>query len=83
MPTAEPSSTSLIPVPAGCPTPEPAAVVFTGTMIGKDDVTQTVRYRIDQIRAAVTTVLEGGIAQPPGVELGVERDPAFEAQAQP
>ncbi len=26
-------------------------MVFTGTMIGKDDVTQTVRYRIDQIRA--------------------------------
>ena len=42
---------SLIPVPVGCPVPDPAAVVFTGTMIGKDDVTQVVRFRIDQIRA--------------------------------
>ena len=30
---------SLIPVPVGCPVPDPAAAVFTGTMIGKDDVT--------------------------------------------
>lgn len=42
---------SLIPVPVGCPVPEPAAVVFTGTMIGKDDVTKVVRFRIDQVRA--------------------------------
>lgn len=42
---------SLIPVPAGCPVPEPAAVVFVGTMTGKDDVDQVVRYRIDQPRA--------------------------------
>ncbi|HSP28009.1 MAG TPA: hypothetical protein VLN74_05620, partial [Ilumatobacteraceae bacterium] len=42
---------SLIPVPNGCPVPDPAAVVFTGTMIGKDDVTQVVRFRIDQVRA--------------------------------
>jgi len=42
---------TLIPVPAGCPRPDPAAVTFTGTMIGKDDVTQVVRFRIDQIRA--------------------------------
>ena len=41
----------LIPVPAGCPRPEPAAVAFVGTMTGKDDVTQTVRFRIDQLRA--------------------------------
>jgi hypothetical protein len=41
----------LIPVPVGCPIPDPAAVVFTGTMIGKDDVTQVVRFRIDQVRA--------------------------------
>jgi hypothetical protein len=41
----------LIPVPVGCPAPDPAAVVFTGTMIGKDDVTEVVRFRIDQIRA--------------------------------
>jgi hypothetical protein len=42
---------ALIPVPVGCPRPDPAAVVFVGTMLGKDDVTQVVRYRIDQIRA--------------------------------
>jgi hypothetical protein len=42
---------SLIPVPVGCPVPDPAAVVFTGTMIGKDDVTRVVRFRIDQVRA--------------------------------
>lgn len=44
----------LVPVPVGCPVPEPAAAVFTGTMIGKDDVTQTVRFRIDQVRAGST-----------------------------
>ncbi len=44
-------SGSLIPVPVGCPVPVPAAAVFTGTMIGKDDVTQVVRFRIDQLRA--------------------------------
>jgi hypothetical protein len=42
---------SLIPVPVGCPVPDPAAAVFTGTMIGKDDVTQVVRFRLDQLRA--------------------------------
>jgi hypothetical protein len=41
----------LIPVPAGCPTPQPADVVFVGTMLGKDDITQTVRFEIDQLRA--------------------------------
>jgi hypothetical protein len=41
----------LIPVPVGCPRPDPAAVVFVGEMIGKDDVTQVVRFRIDQIRS--------------------------------
>jgi hypothetical protein len=41
----------LIPVPVGCPRPEPADVAFVGTMIGKDDVVQVVRFRIDQIRA--------------------------------
>jgi hypothetical protein len=41
----------LIPVPAGCEIPEPAAVVFTGIMVAKDDITQTVRFGIDQIRA--------------------------------
>ncbi len=42
---------SLIPVPVGCFRPEPAAVVFVGTMIGKDDVTQVVRFQIDRLRA--------------------------------
>jgi hypothetical protein len=53
IPPPEPAvqTDSLIPVPVGCPVPDPAAVVFTGTMIGKDDVTEVVRYRIDQIRA--------------------------------
>ena len=45
------SSVSLIPVPVGCPVPDPADVVFVGTMIGKDDVDQVVRFRIDQLRA--------------------------------
>jgi energy-converting hydrogenase Eha subunit E len=45
------SSTSLIPIPAGCPVPDRAAVVFTGIMVAKDDITQTVRFGIDQIRA--------------------------------
>src|SRR6056297_138519 len=49
---AEPQpGASLVPVPAGCPVPDPAAVVFVGTMIGKDDVDQVVRFRIDQLRA--------------------------------
>ena len=46
-----PSSVSLIPVPVGCPVLEPADVVFVGTMTGKDDVDQVVRFRIDQLRA--------------------------------
>jgi hypothetical protein len=41
----------LIPIPVGCPVPAQADAVFTGTMIGKDDVTQVVRFRIDQLRA--------------------------------
>ena len=49
-PVDEPSD-ALIPVAAGCPRPDPAAVAFVGTMIGKDDITQTVRFRIDQLRA--------------------------------
>lgn len=44
-------SGSLIPTPVGCPVPNPADAVFTATMIGKDDVTQVVRFRIDQMRA--------------------------------
>lgn len=50
-PTAAPSSSGLVPVPEGCPQPEPAAVAFVGTMTGKDDVTKTVRFRIEQLRA--------------------------------
>jgi hypothetical protein len=50
-PTPVPVDQGLIPVPVGCPQPEPAAVAFVGTMIGKDDVTQVVRFRIDQLRA--------------------------------
>jgi hypothetical protein len=51
----------LIPVPDGCPRPDPAAVAFVGTMIGKDDVTQVVRFRIDQLRAgsAAPWAIEG------------------------
>ncbi len=45
----EPSS--LVPVPVGCPLPAPAEAVFTGTVVGRDDVTQVVRFRIDQVRA--------------------------------
>ena len=41
----------LIPIPVGCPVPDQADAVFTGTMIGKDDITQVVRFRIDQLRA--------------------------------
>ena len=41
----------LIPIPVGCTVPDQADAVFTGTMIGKDDFTQVVRFRIDQLRA--------------------------------
>ena len=51
VPTTVPLDQGLIPIPVGCPRPEPAAVAFVGTMIGKDDVTQVVRFRIDQLRA--------------------------------
>jgi hypothetical protein len=50
-PTVPPPAEPLIPVPVGCPRPDPAAVVFVGEMIGKDDVTQVVRFRIEQIRS--------------------------------
>jgi hypothetical protein len=50
-PPEPPLDDSLVPVPVGCPTPEPAAVVFVGTMEGKDDVTEVVRFRIDQLRS--------------------------------
>lgn len=44
-------ASSLVPVPVGCPAPEPADVAFTGTVLGNDDVTQTVRFRLDRVRA--------------------------------
>jgi hypothetical protein len=50
-PTPGTGQQSLIPIPVGCFRPEPAAVVFVGTMTGKDDVTQVVRFRIDRLRA--------------------------------
>ncbi len=50
-PTPGLQSGSLIPTPVGCPVPAPADAVFTATMIGKDDVTQVVRFQIDQLRA--------------------------------
>ncbi len=50
-PPDDDAPSSLIEVPPGCPVPEPAAVVFVGTMVGKDDVTQVVRFQIDQVRA--------------------------------
>lgn len=50
-PTIPTESGSLIPIPVGCPVPDPAALAFVGTMVGKDDITQTVRFRIDQLRA--------------------------------
>ena len=51
VPTPVAVDQGLIPIPVGCPQPDPAAVAFVGTMIGKDDVTQVVRFRIDQLRA--------------------------------
>jgi hypothetical protein len=50
-PTPGTGQQPLIPVPVGCFRPEPAAVVFVGTMVGKDDVTQVVRFQIDRLRA--------------------------------
>lgn len=50
-PVPAPTGNSLIPVPDGCPVPDPASVAFVGTMMGKDDITETVRFRIEQLRA--------------------------------
>ena len=50
-PTLPADTTRLIPIPAGCDAPEPAAVAFVGTVVGKDDVVQVVRFQIDQLRA--------------------------------
>jgi hypothetical protein len=41
----------LVPVPLGCTAPAPADVAFVGTAVGKDDLDQFVRFRIDQLRA--------------------------------
>jgi hypothetical protein len=41
----------LVPVPAGCTAPEPADLVFVGTVVGVDHLNQFVRYQIDQLRA--------------------------------
>lgn len=40
---------SLVPIPPGCPVPDPADVAFVGTVEAKDY--RTVRFRIDQLRA--------------------------------
>lgn len=54
---SEISPDSLIPVPAGCPVPEPADAVFVGTVLDKDGFIDkgTVRYRVDQLRAGNTS----------------------------
>jgi hypothetical protein len=46
---------SLIEIPDGCPQPEQAVLAFTGTAMGKDDIAQVVRFRIDQLRAGSTS----------------------------
>lgn len=49
----EDAASSLVPVPPGCPVPEPADVAFVGTVDAKDAYIDkgTVRFRIDQVRA--------------------------------
>lgn len=48
----EADPTSLIQIPVGCPTPDPAEVAFVGTVIAKDEFVEkgTVRYEIKQVR---------------------------------
>jgi hypothetical protein len=41
----------LVVVPPTCPTPDRAVLAFVGTVTGKDDVAQVVRFHIDQLRA--------------------------------
>jgi hypothetical protein len=48
-------SSSLVPIPVGCPTPTPTDIVFTGTVVGKDYVDEFVRFEIDQLRAGSST----------------------------
>ena len=53
-PTPAPdTSASLVPIPAGCPVPDPAELAFVGTVLDKDGFIEkgTVRYRIDQMKA--------------------------------
>jgi hypothetical protein len=46
--TTQARSTTLIPIPAGCTTPAPAAVVFVGQLVDRDE--STARYELRQIR---------------------------------
>jgi len=41
----------LVVVPPTCPNPDRAALAFVGTVTGKDDVAQVVRFEIDQLRS--------------------------------
>ena len=45
----------LVVIPDGCPEPGVAALAFVGTVVGKDDIAQVVRFEIDQLRAGSTT----------------------------
>ena len=48
-PPTAPVDGSLIPVPAGCPHPAPARVVFVGTLVARD--VRTGRYKMQVVRA--------------------------------
>lgn len=41
----------LVVVPPTCPSPDPAVLAFVGTVTGKDDIAQVVRFHIDQLRS--------------------------------
>ncbi len=45
----------LVEIPEGCPQPDVAVLAFVGTVVGKDDVVQVVRFDIDQLRAGSTS----------------------------
>ena len=45
----------LVVIPDGCPEPGVAALAFVGTVVGKDDIAQVVRFEVDQLRAGSTT----------------------------
>lgn len=55
-PVDDGTTPGLIPIPLGCPVPDPADVAFVGTVLAKDEFVEkgTVRYRIDQVRAGST-----------------------------